>query len=198
MDFLRQLLFESLPLLLAAQAVAIAIAVAVHRRRLTPGSRRGVWATLAACVLLIVMQRLVVTDREAIEVLVRGLVRAVDDGDMAAVEARVDDAFRSGPTDKQRLMAMMHQRLQQWQVNGARINALTIDVQGDSADVRFRVICDRTSQSHSQDTVPSLWRLRCARTDGRWRMAGIEDAQMGPGVFTPQGGMDLMGVLNLR
>ncbi len=198
MDFLRKLLFESLPLLLVAEVVAVGVAVAVHRRRLTKGSRRGLWITLGVCVLMVGLQRVVVTDHEAIDTLVHGLAEAVDDGDLAAMDALVDDAFRVGQTDKRQWMATVNQRLQEWQVDEPRINALTIVVQGDEADVRFRVMCDLRSPGQTQDNVPSYWRLRCVRREGVWRMGAIEDAEMGPGVFTRQGGMDLMPYLNLR
>jgi hypothetical protein len=198
MDFLRQLLFESLPLLLIAEVIALTVVIAVHRRRLTPASRRGVWISLAVCLLLIGIQQIVVTDREALETLVRGLAQAADHGDMAAMDARIDPAFRVGPTDKARMLDIIKQRLQEWQVDEPRINALTVKMQGDEAEVRFRVICDLRSSSQDQASVPSYWQIRCARSDGEWRMVSIEEAEMGPGVFTRQGGLDLMGYLNLR
>ena len=96
LDGVARLLFEDLYLLLLAEAIALAVVLAVHRRRLTRQSRRLVWLTLGVCALLIVIQELTVTKREALEQMVAALAQAVDDGDIPAITKRLDREFQYG------------------------------------------------------------------------------------------------------
>src|SRR5438132_1518905 len=113
-DILRVLLFESLPLLLVAEGIVLAAVIAVHRRRLTARTRRAIWVTLGLCVLMPIMQSLVVTDHEALDALVHGLARSVSQGDIAAIGARVDEAFHGGR--KREFLDMLNERLQERKV----------------------------------------------------------------------------------
>jgi hypothetical protein len=197
-DFLRELLFESLPMLLVAELIAIGLAVAVHRRRLTRGSRRGIWIMLAVCAFLAILQRVVVTDQEAIELMVRAMAKTVKEGDATTFGTHVDEGFRAGTADKQSLMAVFNQRLTEWRIDAARVTILSVEVQGDSAVVRFRVFCDLRSERQSEDNVMTYWKIRCVRDAGEWKMQGVESAEFGPGILTRQGGLDLMQYLGFR
>jgi hypothetical protein len=197
-DFLRELLFESLPMLLFAELVAIGLAVAVHRRRLSKGSRRGLWITLAACGLLVILQRVVVTDHEKLELMVRGMSQAVREGDAAGFGNYVDEGFHAGNSDKRSLMATFNRELTEWQIEAPRATFLRIEVQGDAAVVRFRVVCGLKSERQSEDNVMSYWKIHCVRNGNDWKMNGVEAAELGPGILTKQGGMNLKSTLNLQ
>jgi hypothetical protein len=191
-DFLTRVLFESLPLLLVAIAVALAVALAVHRRRFTTGSRRGLLATAGVGVLLIVVQALVVTDREAIQQTLREAASAVQAGDVPALGEQIDEAFSAQGMDKQQLLARSNQMLQRWQVNSARLSGFRIEVDGDEATVSFRVLCDLRSDSWVQDNTLSLWRLRCVRRPEGWKVQRVLEARFGPAGIMQGGGMDIM------
>jgi hypothetical protein len=189
-DFLTRLLFESLPLLLVTIAIALAVAVAVHRRRFTAASRRGIWITAGLGVLLIGLQALVETDREAIQGMVRDTARAVQGGDVSAIGQRIDEAFQTRGMDKQQLLASANLTLQRWQVNSSRTSGFRIELDGDEATVSFRVICDLRSATWVQENTPSQWTLRCIRRPDGWKVLRIEDARFGPGFG--RGGLDIL------
>ncbi len=185
-DFLRRLLFEDLLLLLVACAVAFAVALAVHRRRFTQQSRRGIWITIGVCLGLIVMQSLVVTDREALRELVNDLVHASDAGDVAAIGARVDGAgvvFGSGESgedcDKKSFLDAANVGLQRYQVDEAGTGGFRFEIDGDRAVVTFRVTCDlREGEGRAQRT-PNYWTIGCVRRPEGWKMNAILDAKIG-------------------
>jgi len=184
-DFLTKLLFESLPLLLVAEIVAVTIALAVHRRRFTSATRHGLWITLVICGLLIVVQCLVVTDREQLEQLVEALAQAVDDGDVGALGERLDSDFQASlqrrHQDKQAFLADVNVRLQRWQVNEAKVFNFRIDADGNNAVVAFSATCDWRSGNQVQYNILSLWKLQCVRRLEGWKLSQIISAKIGPG-----------------
>lgn len=189
LDFLTNLFFESLPLLAFFCVVAIAVAVAVHRRRLTPGSQRGLWLTLAICAALLVLQWLVQTDREQLDAAVRAMARGVQAGDVGAVAEQVGDSF-DWDGGRQGFIDSMNRTLQTYDINEARIFGVKAQVEGDAATVTFGAMCDVQSPSRSEYNLLSRWKLRFTRQDGRWRLQRIESAKLGPGDPSGGGGID--------
>lgn len=197
MDFLRVLFFESLWTLIAFEAVAMAVVIVIHRRQQTPATRRATWIGLLVCVLLVGLQAAVQTDHERLEEMVRAMAAAADEGDVGAIGERIDDSFDAKGVRKADLVATINQLLQEWQIDEPRVGIVKIEPEGDTARVAFRVFCDLKGPQADQD-IPSLWRIRCVRREGVWRMSSIEAAEIGPGVFTKQGGLSIMSYLRLR
>ncbi len=177
LDFLRLVLFESLPWLLGFCALAVAVAVAVHRRRQTRASRRGIWITLAVCVGLVVLQYVVVTDREALEQTVRAMADAVDDGDVDAIAQRVDAGFRWGSEGREQFIQSVNQTLQDYQIDGVHIFSVKVRAEGDTATVSFRGLCDVRRGADGPYSVSSRWELRFVRRSGRWLLEGVDLAR---------------------
>lgn len=195
-DFFIRLLFESLPLLLAAEALAIAIAVAWHRRQFTARSRRGIWITLAVCAALLALQAIVVTDREALQDMVERLASAVDEGDIGAIGDEIDASFATRGWNRQELLDRSNQTLQRWQVDAPRVGGFQIDVQGDEATVSFRALCDiRGGGEMTQPNLFTRWKLRCVRRQDGWKVSAIQNARIGPADFSGQGGIDILDQL---
>ena len=171
-DALTRLLFEDLPLLLLAEVAALALVLAAHRRWMTARSRRMVWMGLTLCVLLIAIQVFVVTDREALRDMVRTMARSVEQGDVAALGEKFDDGIIFGTyTGKEAVMKHAHLRLQQYDVNEARVSGFKIEVDGDAATVAFQVVCDLGGvQSTPYYATPSQWQLRCVRHPDGWKV----------------------------
>lgn len=188
-DFMTRLFFESVFLLLAVEAAAVAVAIAVHRLRYTAASKRGVWITLAAGVLLLLVQFLVVTDREAIENMVVAMARAAGRGDVGEIERHVDESFADGR--KAEFMSHVNNELQRWQIQEPKVGAVRVEVSGDAATVGFRVFCDLRSNEVVQYNVLSRWKLHCVRRPDGWKMDAIPSAKLGPADLTGQGGMDI-------
>ena len=171
-DSLIRLLFEDLPLLLLAEVAALAVVLAAHRRWMTARSRRMVWMSLALCGLLIAIQKLVVTDREALRDMVRTMARAVEQGDVAALGERFDDEIILGSnTGKEAVLQHVHLRLQRYDVNEARVSGFQIEIEGDAATVAFQAVCDLLGvQANPYYSTLTQWQLRCVRHGDGWKV----------------------------
>ncbi len=178
---LETILFESPVLLAIFVAIAVAVALAVHRRRQTSGSQRGLWITLAVCVVLFVVQALVQTDRERIQATLAAIATAIDNGDIAGVGAHLDAGFQDHGLNKDEWLAELRQRLQRWQIDEAKIGSCTVETNGDTAVASFRATCDWRSGEQSQSSVLSSWKLQLVRNGDEWKLCRVLDAKFGPG-----------------
>lgn len=178
--FLTKLLFESQPLLLMAGAMAMAVALAVHRRCYTTRTRRGLWLTLGVCALLLVLQKVVVTDRERLAQLATELASAVDDGDVGAIDARLDSSFQYRNQDKLAFLTDVNERLQRWQINEASLSGLRVEIDGDRATMAFHASCDWRSGDKVEYNILSAWELQCVRRPDGWKLQRIVSAKIGP------------------
>jgi hypothetical protein len=189
-DLLRTVFLESLILLLMVLAVAMAVALALHRRRMTPGTQRGVWLTALVCVLLLAVQYLVQTDRERIHTAVAQMARAIDDGDIPTLGSHLDRDFVDRSMDKSAWLADVRQRLQRWRIDEAKVSGFTTEVEGDSATVSFRARCNWRSGEQAPQMVMSTWKLAMVRREDGWKLHRVVSARFGPG-----GAMDYAGIL---
>ncbi len=197
MAFLRRFFLEDLALLLMAGAVGVAIALALHRRRYTARSRRRVWMTLGVCVVLIAMQYAVVTPREALEAMVARLARAVDEGDVAAIGACIDeDGVRFGRgleaerVTKEEFLAAVNVGLQAYQVDEAGTGGFTMTIDGDEATLTFRAVADLRQQERVEYHTPTQWEVHCVRRAEGWKLDGIVSAKVALGSVVQ--GLDIM------
>ncbi len=181
MSFISRLLFEDLWLLLIAEFIAIVIVLAVHRRRMTAGTRRAIWITLACSVVLVCLNKFVTTDNECIIEMVTAVAEAVDEGDIPAIAARVDDEFKYRHWDKAGFVAELNGKLQNWRVDEARVGRFEIEIEGDVAKASFRASCDWKGSSDAQAGVASLWTLECVRRPDGWKFRRVLTAKVGPG-----------------
>ena len=190
MDFLRELLFESLPMLLVLVAIVLSAALAVHRRRASRASRRGLLIAVAVCAGLIVMQTLVVTDHEAIRATIRNLARAVDAGDVPAIAADVDEAFTFRGSQKPAFIDQVDRTLQRWRIDEVSLGGFRIDITGDEAEISFRAHCDLRGERQEQAGLPSFWKVRMVRRGRDWKLLGIESGKVS--LLPGQGGLDVL------
>lgn len=201
MDLITELLFENLTLLLLVSALAMAVALAMHRRRYTEHSRRAVYITLGVCGCLIVLQNLVVTQRELLNQRIEVLSAACDAGDMAAMgtcfaeEVRFGSPVRGITVPRQAIVVMASLALQEYEVNEARVGNVHIEMQDDRAFVRFSVTCDLKGPQAAY-RVPSIWKLRCTYADDDWRVDQITEGKFGLEGFGQ--GQDIMRYLRGR
>ena len=157
LDAVSRLLFEDLMLLLVAEMIALAVVLAIHRRQMTPQSKRLVWVTLAVCGLLIGIQHLTVTRREALQQMIVELAEAVDAGDVAGIADRLDDGFTWKRLDKSAFVEQVRDRLRRWQIDEASVGGVRIEITGDRATVSCRGKCDWRSGEQVRHGVPSAW-----------------------------------------
>jgi hypothetical protein len=189
-DFLRSVFLESVVLLLILELVAVAIVLGIHRRHMTTGTRRAMWATLIICAVLLGVQHFVQTDREQIEAAVSAMVRAVDDGDVPTLGEHLAADFQDRGMNKAEWLGDIRQRLQRWRVDEARTWGHKVEVNGDEAAVSFQALCDWRSGEQSQQSILSTWKLGMVRRDGEWELHRVISAKVGPG-----GALDYSGIM---
>ncbi len=178
--FAGYVLFESLPLLLLAEAAGLAAALAVHRRRRSAGTRIGLAAVLVLCILLPVLQHLVETDAEQIRRLISTAAAAVDAGDTAALADALHERFTDGVRDKAAFVQSADLYLQRVRIDELRVGGFDVRVNGDAATVAFIAVCDWHGGSRSEHGVRSRWTVVCERTPAGWKMRRIESGRVGP------------------
>lgn len=150
----------------------MAVVLACHRRWMTPRSRRMVWMSLAFCALLIAIQKYVVTDREALRDMVRTMADAVEQGDVATLGEWFDDEMTLGAyVGKEAVLQHAHLRLQQYDINEAKVGGFRIEVTGDTASVEFQAACDiQGVKENPYYSTPSKWQLACVRRPDGWKV----------------------------
>lgn len=181
LDLLNTLFFENIILLLCFEVVAIAVALAIYRHWPTPGRRLGLWITLAVCLLLIVLQQVIETDRERIQAVVVMLVDAADEGDIVTLGQNIDIDFQDRGMDKARWLEDVRQRLQYAQIDQAKVGGFKIDVDGDTALASFWASCHWRAANQLESNVVSTWKLTFKRRDDGWKLHRIVSGKIGPG-----------------
>jgi hypothetical protein len=172
LDVLRSLFFESIVLLVCVEMVAVAVVLARYRSWPTPGRRLTIWIALIGCILLIVLQQVVKTDRERIQAAVRAMATAIDDGDVPALGDQIDGDFRDRNTDRQAWLQEVRQWLQRWQVDEAKVGGFNIEVNDTQAVASFWAVCNGRSGNQS-DQVYSSWKLAFVRRDSGWKLLRV-------------------------
>lgn len=169
-DFFTRLLFEDLSVLLPVELVALAVVIGLYRHWRTPRSRAAVWIALGACVGLVVIQKLVTTDREAIRAMVEQMAGAVQEGDVRALgEHFADDLIFEGDRGKDQVMQRATSVLQQNAIRNARVSGFLIEVRDDDATATFQAMADvRTGSNDPNYSVPTRWELKCRRGPTGW------------------------------
>jgi len=191
-NLLTRLMFEDVWMLAGVGVLASLIALMIHRRRLSSQTRLGLISTVGCFVLLLILQSVVVTDREAVEDTIRALAAAVDDGDIAKISEWVDDSFSTRNWNKESFLAQVTQTLQRWHVDEARIHGFQIELTGNEAAVSFRAYCNLRSDEMAQPNVMSQWKVHCVRSAGKWRLDHILSGKMG---FTDASAYDILNQL---
>jgi hypothetical protein len=128
-----------------------------------------------------VMQWLVHTDRERIELVVAQIAAAIDEGDIATVAEHLDEQFTDRNMKKADWVADLRDRLQRWRIDEAKVRGFVIEVDGDTATAWFSASCDWQSPQQSQSGVYSSWRLAFVRRDDGWKLSRVLEAKFGPG-----------------
>ncbi|MDM8007154.1 MAG: nuclear transport factor 2 family protein [Phycisphaerae bacterium] len=181
MSFLTRILFEDLAILLMIEFLVLMSVLAVHRRRMTPRTRRAVYITLACCAAVIALNKLVSTDGERIVETVSAIAKAVDEGDVPAIAEDLDDEFRYRHWDKDGFVAELNSKLQRWRIDEVKVGRFETRVDGDVATTSFRASCDWRGGHDSQAGVASAWTLELVRRPGGWKLRRVVSAKVGPG-----------------
>lgn len=115
------------------------------------------------------MERLVVTDREAIETLVEDAADAVERGDWTAAASAFDEDFRyeSARQDKPAFLAWARRTWEALGDSELSASAVEVSVSGERAAVRVRIT---TSILRGR---PVTARIECVKRPEGWRIARL-------------------------
>jgi len=167
----RFFLEDTVPLLFVV-VLAVVVMGIVWQRLQTPRALRVWIAGSAVGVLLLIVQKLVVTDREAIEQTVRQLAFAVDASGIDGIAPHIDAAYDADTLDKSELMTLIEVTLKRVDVSNARLDQFKIEVAGDTGTASFRAI-SRLSGRGMEQPVLSFWEIEFARRAEAWRVTTI-------------------------
>jgi len=171
--------FERPILLIPVLAAVQLVLVAVWSRRRTVRARKAVWIGFVLFPLLIVMQALVVTDRERLIAACHELAYAYRDGDLIAMRRLVSETFESDPRrgqepwSKDDLLDWLEHELTVYRVEEPRLRQFQTEVNGDEAVVRFAASCRVVSPDQLINRVVSNWELEFGRRDGQWLLENV-------------------------
>jgi len=173
------LLFER-PLLLVPVLVAVQLVlIGVWSRRRTRGARRVMFAGFIAFALLVLLQALVVTDRERLVASCWALARAVQAGDVEAFADHVSENFateglhREATVGKEGLTEWLEQVLHTYSVEEPNLRQFQIEVTGDRALVRFTATCRIITPQEVVSRYPSAWEFDFGWSERRWQVTDI-------------------------
>lgn len=176
---IQALLFERPLLLVPALAVIQLVLIGVWSNRRTDLSRRIMVAGFLVFALLVVVQKLVVTDRERIEEHCHALARAVQRGDVPAVGRLVADDFLSeqggnrSPWNKKRFLDLLQQLLTRYDIEEADLKNVQVEVEGDRGVARFAAVCRVVTPEAIEYPPLSTWEVTFGRRDSLWRVVEI-------------------------
>lgn len=160
-------------------AVAQFVLIAVWSRRRTPRARRAVWGGFVVFPLLVLLQALVVTDRERLMGICHDLADAVRRADVDAFGEHISPRFQSDPGpgdvawDKAALLERFESASSTYRIEEPRLRTFEIQVDGARAAVCFAATCRIVTAEQIIARRPSNWELIFERQASGWRVTNI-------------------------
>lgn len=170
MDLIVRIFFES-PMLLFTVLLLVEVAFAIcwwlRPTRVSAGLAVG--GLFVGAVLLIV-QHLVVTDREQIRELIENLALAVDCEDIRPIEAAIDSEYNADGMDKAQLLRRMREAFEHADIDDVKLVDTRIQAEGDHAVVNLRAHARVRSPDWPYDYHLSAWDIELVRRGSAWRV----------------------------
>lgn len=171
MDWLPWLLFESLPVLAALLFTANFVLLVYWRRS---GRARPLVVGLAAAVVLLAVQTLVVTRREHALRLMAGVEKDVVAARTDALAAALAPDFEAGDMGPRRFVEFVERQYEKVRVRAVSWSTFRVT---DSRADRFVVAVAYQAEVTVRDyagRVRTRWEITFVRTDVGWRIGGIQ------------------------
>ena len=166
-------------MLIPVLAAVLFLLIAVWSRRRTPRARRAVWGGFVVFPLLVLLQALVVTDRERLIGICHDLANAVRRADVNAFGEHISPLFQSDPGpgsvtwDKAVLLERFESAKSTYRIEEPRLRTFEIRVDGARAVVRFAATCRIVTAEQIITRHLSNWELIFERQTGGWRITNI-------------------------
>jgi len=165
-------LLEQPYVLIPLLVVGTYFCLVVWLRRRTPQARRALLVALALLIVLPVVQRLVVTDREQIRAVSDAIASAADQGDVDGIIRLLSVDFRLQDMDREALREFAKSRLDRFHPKDTAISDFRAQVNGDQATVTFVSSC--TIMGEYSGPVRIGWTAVFVRVDGVWRLQSAD------------------------
>lgn len=136
-------------------------------------------AGFVAFPLMVLLQGLVVTDRERLVSICHALARTVQKGDVPAFAEHVSGTFsheggsQGEVVNKSQFIETLEQLLNRYDVEEPRLRHFEVEVDGAEAVVRFSASCRVITPDEIISSLASAWELAFARSEGRWQVTDI-------------------------
>jgi hypothetical protein len=140
-----------------------------------PRLRTSLAVLLLLAGLVVLVERLIVTDAEAIETVVEEAADAAGRGDVDGLLARLDETYQAEGRDREAVAAYVGQLQKIYRPTSVDARVDDVDVEGDqaTAKVRFRAgVAGRPFLVKAE--------VRLVRRSGGWRIRGVVPESWGP------------------
>lgn len=165
---MTHILFESPLMLLIGVVLMLAVLATIWWFR--PGRTTG-WMAVGGMLLavaLLILQQVVVTDRERIRLLLDDIALAVDAERLAEVEAALADDCDIDGMDKQRILSELASAFEQSEFDEIKIVRADITVDGDAAAAVVRVHGRVRAPDWPYDYNLTSWEVQFVRSERGW------------------------------
>ena len=173
-ESIQWLLFENRIALLVVLGLAEFVVLWVWARWRTRCTRNAVLAGLVLSILLLIVQTVVVTDRERIITLCNSLAAAVENGKIATVAEHLAPDFRSDGVDRDRLLAELTRLLTRVHVEETQLSNFRVSFADGQTRAEFDATCRVMAGGYVEGGVGTSWRLTLRRTNETWQVLAIE------------------------
>jgi len=163
------------------------VLISVWSRRRTDLARRVMLAGLVVSPVLVVVQALVVTERERLRGVCEDLANAIRHVDLDTFEAHLtpDFTYRGVALGRLTGRETMRQRLEQtllrYRVEEPRLRGFEMEVGRERAVVRFIAVCRVVSAEAIEPSLRSSWELTFRRVSDAWRLEAARNRDLRPG-----------------
>lgn len=124
---------------------------------------------LALLGLGVLVERLIVTDREAVEAVLEEAVSAFEAGDLERLGGLIDETYLAAGRDRARVVAYAETVRRLYRPSQTSVHVQEVTVEGDDAKARLRVWTLVTP-----GRIPVDLEVRLRRRPQGWRIAGAE------------------------
>jgi len=143
-------------------------------RRTTP-TRRAVWIGFAAMPVLIVFSASITTTRERIILLCHDLARYVEEGNAAAILARLADDFNVDGLTLGEFEPRLMGALKRYRIDRPSLSRFDVALDGSNhATAVFDAACYVRFDDAIADRVHTRWFVLLRRTRDRWLVTGVK------------------------
>ena len=174
---IQSILFENPYALLPFLIPAALVLVWTWDRRRTRLTERLAIGGIATIAILVVLQAVVVTDRERVRRVCEALAGALCDGDLRALATHVSDDFRIESGDrvwhKSDFLFHCEDTLSVWDIDEVRLRRFNISIDGDLATAKFQAVCRLISADIMVARHVSGWKIELVPAGESWRVRAV-------------------------